>query len=433
MFVRWNKVQTQVAELVDRGRQEEALSVIVSAVQGIYRLPEVAHHALYFPELDQQIERVARQLPASAQMEALHRGKTTENTLIVATELYSVGGHSRVIADLLREIPSATLVLTDLFHRYRQQPLALDAVHEQFPDAQVIALNHASSWRKCQQLYSLVARLRPRSILYLQHHQDPVAFVGTIGHGGAAKWLIHHCDHNPSLGCTLADLGHVDLTEELGAVCRQHLQRSTMVLPLHVPDLGCRTFSTYSDLGLSVVTAGTDNKFSRKDPPALQDMVSTTLRCTTGNFFHIGPLPEDWESEIRRHLLRQDLNPSRFVTLGPVPSLWQTLGEIDAHVYLSSAPVGGARATVEAQGCGYPEFYFRHDNPGSLLSTPSLHSDTSMGWSTLEEMSALLRTMNFRRQQEASHRSRAHYERHFSRARFLAALHQLLPAAPLPP
>ncbi|WP_028999012.1 hypothetical protein [Azohydromonas australica] len=429
MFVQLNVVEAQVAELIDQGRHEEALQQIVMAVQATYRLPALAHHMLYYPGLDRQMERLAQALAASGQpsLEAMDVGT---NTLVVASELYAVGGHSRVLEDLVRELPSPTVVLTDLFHSYRQQPRHLDALHAQLDGVPLIALNHSSLWHKCQQLYRLVQRLRPRCILYLQHFQDAVAFVGTLGHGGPVKSLVHHCDHNPSLGCTVAGMGHVDVTDELGTICRQHLGHDTTVLPLYVPDQGCRTFDLFAGHGFSVVTAGTAIKFSRGGAVPLQGIVATALQAVDGRFFHIGPLPQDWETEIRNHLQQQGLDPARFIALGPVASLWQTLAELDAHVYLSSAPVVGARGTVEAQGCGYPELFFRHDDPQSLLAATSLHADTDLGWHTLAELGALLRSMDTARQQAASRRSRAYYEQRFSRRPFLRALPGLLGPGP---
>jgi len=42
------------------------------------------------------------------------------------------------------------------------------------------------------------------------------------------------------------------------------------------------------------------------------------------------------------------------VYLGNVPSLWQSLLALDAHVYLGSAPTPGYKSSLEASGAAYP-------------------------------------------------------------------------------
>ena len=99
-----------------------------------------------------------------------------------------------------------------------------------------------------------------------------------------------------------------------------------------------------------------------------------------GSYFHIGPLDEAWVAELRSHLASQGLDPQRFVYRGLVPSLWAELQQLDAACYLGSAPVGGGRAAVEAQGCGYPLVFFNGQEQGSLLANYGLYADQELGW-----------------------------------------------------
>jgi len=414
-------VEAQVEQLIGQGRYNEALAHMSVGVHQHYKSPEVAHHALYYPRFDRQIEQIAQALAAADPAADL---APTRNNLVIATELYQVGGHSRVVEDFMRELESPTLVLTDMFGNYRKEPRHLDWVLDAFPHASVITLQPQTLWGKCRALRALTHRLAPRNLFYFHHHQDPIALVGTLPHAGARKTLVHHADHNPSLGCTLPGFAHADFTDELAAVCSRELGAAPVVLPLYVADSGLKPFSPAAEDDWTVVTSGTQVKFTRQGELALQNIVQTVLGVTRGRFIHIGPLDAEWGMEIRHHLAANGLDPNRFASTGPVPSLWQALGSIDAHIYLGSAPVAGGRAAIEAQGCGYPLAFHRVTDDGSLLDADSIYADKSLGWRTLPELATLLSTMG-RDLPRLSAQAREFYQRHYSRERFLQVLGEL--------
>ncbi|MEO8154470.1 MAG: hypothetical protein ABI605_15475 [Rhizobacter sp.] len=404
-------------------RYDDALAHMVLTVHNHYKSPEATHRHLYYPVFDRQIEQLSaalvQQCPAPQVQPPLSR-----NTLIIATQLYQVGGHSRVVEDFARELESPTVVLTDTFSTYRNDPSYQQWVHPAYGDTPVIALPQPGPWAKCRALLALVRRLQPRNIFYFNHHQDPIGFIGTLGHAGSRKTLVHHADHNPSLGVTLPSLAHADFTDELAAICTHELHKPTTVVPLYVPDLGCKVFSEPTPAAMSVVTSGTQIKFARTGELSLQAIACAVLRSVGGQFFHIGPLDADWLAEIHAHLAANGITPQRFAPLGSVSSLWGTLASLDAHVYLGSAPVGGARAAIEAQGCGYPLCFYRVDDPSSLVAVDSLYANKSLGWTTLAQLSGLLKGLAPAHAQ-LSQEARGFYDARFSRQELLRVLAQL--------
>jgi hypothetical protein len=425
MFVEMPDVERSVVDLAAAGRYTDAVSNLVLAVHNTHRIPAYAQGFMHYPGLDRLIEPLAMR----AMQDALHGAPSAPArgaTLVVATEMYTVGGHSRVVADLLRELPEPTLVLTDLFGNYRKACDNLNWVHEQNPQAAVLVLLQVTLWAKCVELARLVQRLAPRQIIYLQHHQDAIAFIGTHAYPSAHKTLVHHCDHNPSLGGTLASVAHMDFTDEQARECTQVLQRPSRVLPLYVPDQGIKRFRSIAGRDYSVVTSGTTVKFARTGPVALQTLALTVLRATEGRFFHIGPLDAAWLADIHDHLAAHAVDSSRFVALGPVGSLWQTLAQLDAHLYLGSAPVGGGRAAIEAQGCGYPVVFYRSDVQSSTtLRVDSVYASKELGWSSLDELRQVLRTFPDQ-QARLSAQARSLYEANYNRQAFVTALQAML-------
>lgn len=423
-FRHLDEVGAAIERAIADGRHEDAMSGLVNGVHRDFCQPGVAHTALYYPGLDRAMLTLAQRLAAGRPAtQALPPGDTT---LILATELYNLGGHSKVVEDVSLEVSHPVIVLTDLFQTLHKDRSQMDWLLERYGHAAVIALPGASLWSKAQTLHDIVRSLRPKNILYFNHHQDPLPFVATLASQPLERQaLFHHCDHNPSLGCTVPGLRHVDFIATLHERCEIDLDRPVQRLPLYVPDQGLRPPVRVKGQQFSVVTSGRPGKFARRGPFALQAIVATALQAVRGQFFHIGPLDEAWLAEIRAHLSAQGLAASRFVHLGLVPSVWRQLAGLDAAFYIGSAPVSGGRAGIEAQGCGVPVLPFMGFEEGSLLADYSSYADEALGWRSLDELSRQLRTLG-PRYAELAAGARAFYERCFSRAEFRRALHEII-------
>ncbi len=418
-------VEAQVDAALAAGRHDGALAAMLIGVHHHHKTPGIAHHALYYPGLDRQLERLAAQLDAECREPGDAAPPSTDNTLVVATELYRVGGHSKVLEDVVREARSPVVVLTEAFAGYREEAADHGWVHDALGGASVVVLTQTSLWSKCRALRRLTQRLRPARIVYFNHHQDPVPFVGTLGHAGSRKVFVHHADHHPSLGVTLAGMEHVDMTDEIAAVCSRELGAPPSTLPLHVVDEGRRDFAPVAAADWSVVTSGTGVKFARDGELALHSIAGAALGAMRGRFYHIGPMDADWLAQIRAQLAGAGIDPERFVAIGPVASLWRALRDLPAHVYIGSAPVGGARAAVEVQGCGFPLAHHRPVEAGSLVALESIYASPALGWSLPADLPGVLATIAGLGHARFSDAARELYERRFSRARFREVLQEI--------
>ncbi len=423
MFASLHDLESHVSELIAIARYSDAIANMLVGVHNHNRLSIVNRKVLYYPGLDRQIQKLADALVVGVSPSM--NLQLSYNTLIVASEIYQVGGHSRVIIDIVKEARSPIVVLTDMLWRFRKEPHHLDWFIRICDNATVIVLPQLTAWDKCQGLKVLTDQFQPSNILYFNHPEDPIPFVGTLGHKGSRKTLVHHNDHTPSLGSTLIGVHHVDFVEEMAETCARHLDRDALVLPLYVEDSGVKTFTPVHGNLISAVTSGTHIKYAREGKMALQGIVQTVLNSLGGSFFHIGELSTEWVSEIRAHLLNVGLEPERFVILGQVPSVWKAIERLDAHIYIGSAPVGGGRAAIEAQGCGYPLAFFRVDDQGPAIGSDSLYASKQLGWSNLSELTAtIMHVMS--NHSELSSIARAHYEKNYSRAEFNRILSRII-------
>jgi hypothetical protein len=415
-------IEAAIEHMVNEGDAESALALTMRAVHQTYRQPEFSHRALYYPGLDTQLEHLAVRFAGAFDRCA---DRPASGDLIIATELYALGGHSRVLEDVARELAHPLIVLTDLFGTLAHDPAQLEAIRRRYAPAPVQVLTESTLAAKAHALASLAATRHPARILHFGHHQDPLPYVATLGHRASRQVFFHHADHNPSLGPTLPGLHHVDCTASMAQRCADGLDRPATWLPLYVPDLGGKSMPPITGRAFSVATSGHPAKFARDGEVSLARIAAAALGAIDGRFFHIGPLPDDWRDEIRAHLAAQGLAPERFVTLGLVASVWCSLKAIDAAVVIGSAPVSGGRAGVEAQGCGCPVLCFTGFAEGSLLADFSSYADLSLGWRNVEQLAERLAAIA-PHHVDASRRARRFYEQHFSRQRFAQVLREVL-------
>jgi hypothetical protein len=419
------ETEAQVEQLLQRGELNLALGAIAASADALMRRDELIGHTLLLPQYDQYLCEISEAVAARVLREPLHPG--TGCTLVVASETYSTGGHSRVVEDLCRHVDKPAIVLTDLFNRINSDGLGVAHLYRQAGDASVSLLPKGSLLDKTINLLRLVATLQPRQILILGHHQDVIPYAALASRQiKVPRSFIHHTDHHPALGCTIDAFQHVDLTHHVGAYCSEALHRPVGYLPLHVADQGSKAHEVHELADTSVVTSGNSHKYCREGAHAYRQIVLLSSLTVGGRFHHIGALPDDWVAEIRAHLQANGVDPTRFVHHGPVPSLWQALKGINADVYLTSAPVGGGRAAIEAQGCGYPVVYFQNPvaSQRPLFVTEMFHAQAPK-WSSLDQLPQALLTVAADSQAHAL-ASRAFYERHFSEASFHAALSDVL-------
>ena len=401
-----------------------ALRTMAIAVTNHFCLANVMHHALFYPDFDKQIEKLAKfqQFENSDKNNANFEEKTT---LFVATEVFKVGGHTKVLEDIARSVKRPLIVLTDLFNSYGSDKEKQAWILEKFEGIEVVFLSENSLWEKSTALARLAAKRSVDNVIYFQHHQDPIAFIGTLSHPGSRKILIHHCDANPSLGCTLSDVVHVDLNDHQLEICQNHLEHGAKFLPLHVPDQGCREVKPILGRDFSIATSGRPGKFALTGEFSLQNIVKASLSVINGNFYFIGPLSGELLGSIRSQLEAAGIDFKRFVPLGLVESLWAQLLMIDVSLYIGSAPVGGGRAAIEAQGSGLPTLFFKGGEMGSLTNNYSVYADSSLGWESLNELTELLISIK----PDVSIKSlaaRKYYEDNYSKIQFRKRLAELI-------
>lgn len=407
--VNYKAVEEQIAAWIDAGGYQEALSGIVGGVSHFYTSPYVVGQTLFLSGFDSLMAELGHRLCAS--QEAWTPGSSH---MFILSEFYNGGGHSLVVRDLVEALGGAVVVLTDLFRSYAKSEMQVDDAKVRMPSAVVHVLREGLYIDKVKELQAVFRAVRPGTVSFITHQPDVIPYVAAASLPlGVRKIFVHHADHHPSLGGTLKGYAHVDFTRHIGHICTNTLGAESIHLPMYVQDRGLKTFSTPIPGAPNIVSAGHQHKYTYEGEFAYQKVIAEILSSLEGHFWHIGGMEPKTVENIYACLKERGIDAARFTYIPPVASLWDTLKELDAHVYLGSFPIPGGRGSVEAQGCGYPIVYYTAEEQPPLLRHADMFADPELGWRSIPELIDKLKAVcegHGRRVAQA----RALYERDYS-------------------
>lgn len=351
---------TQFPALLEPARLLPFIRVMVAKLMWV---PELIGHKIFAPYFDQLLSQVRLQTTTAQPRHSKHAN------VVIATEVYDFGGHTKEIISILNTVENPMLVITDLYGRFASQPFYQKIVSALPAHCPVVVLPQEGYVQKSTRLAGLINQ-QARNVFLLTHHDDVVAAVACQPQLDAHYYFIHHADHNMAIGNAIPHLQHIDLFGGRVQQCHEDLQRETGFLPTTAADLGCKDF-TAPHSACGTVTAGSFGKFKTEGAIALAHIICQCLQLTNGKHYHFGEIPPQMLVQLQTYLQQQGVDASRLVYAGNVPSLWKALLAIDAHVFIGSAPIMGAKSDIEAQGAGYPLLAYkaldcpRHMNVGS--------------------------------------------------------------------
>ncbi|WP_250480632.1 glycosyltransferase family 4 protein [Caballeronia sp. GAOx1] len=347
-----DRLQESVTNLIATSHYEEALSHIRSFVEQIINDPESVAEVFASREVDALCSKLASAY-FGVRGERVRKGK---GTVILATELVPAGGHVELIKDYLAlnlcERP-VRVALSDLFNRMDQRT---GDEWQSLLGCEVFIADPDGLEGKLQTLDERLDEWNPSNILTLGHNQDVVCVVAAHYPGVANRYYIHHGDHHLSLGVTCEAFEHVDLHNMAYELCKHEIGVGNQrYWPLSVVR-PARNRSGFLKRGaLTTSTCGRMSKFvSETYAFSYERAVALILKATRGFHIHIGDLTPEFIQKIHAALDAEDLGRDRFLHIAWVPSLATALVEHEVDVYLTSFPISGGKALIEAMSAGVP-------------------------------------------------------------------------------
>ena len=356
----------------------------------------------------------------------------------VASRLHASGGHTAVLADMIRLGPPtrSVVLLTGTVG-----PTDHAAIHHRFEGIANLSFEYAPRGTHLEKLDWLQRKflaLTPETVWLFNHHQDSVAVAAVQPNAGYRLRYYHHGDHHLCLGVNLGYADHIDLHPMGFHNCRDSLNiRDNRYLPLTVKDQGNRQagWNHIAGTGLVTCTAAGFNKISHPYFIRYADVVPELLRASGGRHIHIGPLGQLTLYRIRCGLRKLGVPETSFVYIPFVRSVWQALHEHRVDLYVASFPYGGARTMIEAMGAGVAIALHLH-SASRLLGTFDMAFEGALLWRSPQELYDHVQRMDTISLQSLGQAARRKYEECYREevlARALANWEHPLPPPPLLP
>lgn len=409
--------ETTINALSNAHQQNEILALIYKSISAIKLQKEFVGTKVFTPYFDQVLENIDLDIT-----DIISRDRKLAN-VVIASEIYNYGGHTKVIQEILESVENPILIITDAYDRFAKNRL-FEQVSSSFIKCPVLILPNEAYLDKAKRLAAFINSCA-KNVFVLSHHEDAVAIAACQKTLDTQYYFVHHADHNPALGCTVAHFNHVDLFESIAKLCAQDLNKPVIFLPTSSNDLGAKDF-VYPIQQFSTVTAGSSGKFCMTGEVSLSRIIIESLKVCGGKHYHFGELSVEQIQTIQNDLKQAAIDSELFVYLGNVPSLWDGLCSIDAHIFLGSAPTPGGKSNLEASGAAYPLLaYVPADAPRYLYV--GAEAQIGLNWTNIAELTSGLKTM-MANHEEFSRQSRQFYLSNCSSDAFKQKLTQLCDA-----
>ncbi|WP_130470757.1 hypothetical protein [Candidatus Magnetaquicoccus inordinatus] len=394
-------------ELLKAGKIEELLAHMwkVALHCSIYS-PQYRGSYLYLREMDLFLHAVGQLLSR-----ALPNTQITDPGdlfLYAATAIYEVGGHTRVLEDVVKSFPEYqhVLLLTDM----KTIP---DLLVERFRELNitVIIVEGGSYINKIVQLKNLIAKYQPKCLFNFAHPYDVIVNSALTGY--QVPVLFDHFANNlPCLGATRADFLHIDHSE----TCFHYCQKNSGVTPhwirLTAEDHGAALLPAAAEALTCVTCAGDPSKYVGVVEFSYPQLLAALFKAGVSLCYHVGPLPEHVRDSFKNKIAALGEDPDKFQAVGPVASLNELLHRLKPDFYFDSHPVTGGKTIIEALSAGIPILLPR-PRTGSQFLNRDLTFGAAITIHDLQDIDAAL--SRFRKEKDILARaSRQIYERYYS-------------------
>lgn len=382
---------------IKAGELNSALRTIHDFVERIVTEPLCTSQAFGSQELDRLCLHIGRSnysVLIRREIDMLDLDSHKPCVVYIVSRLQKSGGHSRLMQDFIRAQPGKNHLIFSTEVAGPSDEDYFASVFASDDSIQFIAAPHSNFISKLTWLQSLLAGVNPEHVYLLNHHQDSVAVSALVPEFGIKGTFIHHGDHHLCLGVHMDHLVHVDLHPMGYHYCRDELGIDNSYLPLTFED---KNFvSSYSEFmrggSLTTATAARSNKVEIPYHISYLDTITQILKVTRGRHVHIGKLTPWALRRIRAQMRENGISEDKLIYIEWTPSVWKTLQDHAADVYIVSFPYGAGLTLIEAMGAGIPVIMHKHMY-SRVLSSLELAYPEAFSWAETDALLSHLATL----------------------------------------
>jgi hypothetical protein len=342
---------------------ERLLSLIKSFVLTVFRSPGIHNQTLFLREFDEILLKISQDMRINR---VINQVGVNDLNIIIGTEFYSVGGHTRIAKEIAAHKKNTVVIVTDAYSRCDENSHYFRQFQDLFACTPLFVLPPGLLLEKINYFVQLLSVLNPKSAVIMTHHDDPIGIVAVAQSDIPKKIYYHHCDYNPALGATIESFCHYDLSPYVGNICKEHAKSNYLPLMYKIKYFEKIKFNKEAEFNL--LCSGSAIKFNFSDENSKSyypKAISKILNAISCRFYHIGDLGASELSLIEGHLHSNNIDLSRFCYLGAVSDIPKIIFNLINPVYISSFPIPGGLTLVEVLSTGVPILQFNYKNSNS--------------------------------------------------------------------
>lgn len=422
------RLQKTIGTQIAQGDLDSALRLIHRVVDQVFCEPINTGRIYGSKVLDgycQEIGAINWRRRVRNNAPALPGGGEYGNVVVyVASRIYASGGHTAVLADMIRLGPPARNIILISGTVGRTDLAAIRHRFEGLAQVSFECAPRSTRLKKLDWLQRRLMELAPETVWLFNHQQDSVAIAAVQPDAGYRLRYYHHGDHHLCLGVYLDYAEHIDPHPMGFHNCRDNLGiQGNRYLPLVVKDQGTHSGGKGRPPGSGLITctAARPNKIEAPYFIRYADVLPELLRASGGRHVHIGPLGPLTLLRIRRGIRKLGLPKTSFLYVPYVRSVWQALHEYEVDLYVASFPYGGARTLIEAMGAGVAVALHLHSH-SRLLSTFDMAFEGALLWRNPQELYDVVQQTDTRTLRQLGQAARRKYQEGYREELLAAAL-----------
>jgi protein O-GlcNAc transferase len=358
----------EIKELFINKEFSEIMSQIQNIVLNTFRLDGYHDKALYLKEFDDILDGISKHLNLEA--DNIDLKINNKITILIGSEFYNVGGHTRVSRELVNLTDNVLVIVTDIYNRCNEDVEYYRLFQNMFENVPVVLIPPGSILEKTQSLIMLLKNINPDRVILMNHHDDPIGVTAIAQSGIPKKIYYHHADHNPALGATISKFMHVDSTPYLASKCSKYC--SSNYLPLMYDQKIFDVVKYNKDQNFNTICVGSSIKFNFKNSEEIDyypKVISEIGSLTNGLHYHIGALADSEMTILREYYFNHGLDFERFKYLGAVSNIVEHILRVNNPLFIISFPTAGGMTFIEALSTGVPLIDIRlNTNSDSSIS-----------------------------------------------------------------
>ena len=403
------RAYTDILEARQHLRGMDQAMSLLDSISELIRWVQAQPAAMARLYADPALDEACLAAGAVAMNQPLEIPVTSARQIFVATEIYTAGGHTRLLEDILNARPEEAVLLLTKSTRDSHPTVqaAVDAWRKR--GISVCEPPDSGTEARLRWLLGWLAAPSVNTVWLACHGDDSVAVAACQARPGQKCYFIHHMDHTLALGVHLPHAIHLDVSPFSFHQCRANGVANVRMLPLTVLDEHSVDASLRQPFQKITATCGSPGKFIRPYAWTLPDVIVDLFLGGVHTHYHIGPMPDELLEQMKSKLAAAGIARDSLVHIPHVDSLQGWLKDSQVTLYLQSFPLCGYKAGVEAMAAGKPILYLEHYGREQLSGRDMLYPQ-ALSWRTPEALRQ--RIQNFTEETHAQHSawSRQHFE-----------------------